>query len=114
MSRYRITPDVFEEQLKYLKDSGYYSADLNDWLTAMAMQRPLPGLAIVFTFDDAYQDFYEYAWPLLKKYGFTAIVFLVSDHVGKYNSWDEAYEEKLPLMDWKEILELEQAQLGNE
>jgi peptidoglycan/xylan/chitin deacetylase (PgdA/CDA1 family) len=108
MNRYRITPAAFEEQLKYLKDSGYYSAGLNDWLTAMAMQRPLPGLAIAFTFDDAYQDFYEYAWPLLKQYDFTAIVFLVSDHIGKHNSWDEAYEENLPLMGWKEILELEQ------
>ena len=38
---------------------------------------------------------------------FTAIVFLVSDEVGKHNSWDEAFEEKLPLMGWKEILELE-------
>ena len=70
MSRYRISPAAFEEQLKYLKDSGYYSAGINDWLNAMNRQQPLPGLAIVFTFDDAYQDFYEYAWPLLKKYGF--------------------------------------------
>ena len=108
MSRYRVTPAVFEEQLKYLKDSGYYSVNLNDWLIAVTAKRPLPGLAVAFTFDDAYQDFYEYAWPLLKKYGFNATVFLVSDYVGKQNSWDKAYGENLPLMGWKEILELQQ------
>ncbi len=44
--------------------------------------------------------------------GLPPLFFLVSDHVGKYNSWDEAYEEKLPLMGWKEILELEQEGVG--
>jgi peptidoglycan/xylan/chitin deacetylase (PgdA/CDA1 family)/2-polyprenyl-3-methyl-5-hydroxy-6-metoxy-1,4-benzoquinol methylase len=108
MSRYRVSPAVFEEQLQYLKDSGYYSPDLNDWMISITTLKPLPGLAVVFTFDDGYQDFFEYAWPLLRKYGFKAIVFLVSDYVGKQNAWDKAYGEELPLMGWQEILELEQ------
>lgn len=108
MSRYRVSPAAFEEQLQYLKDSGYYSPDLNDWMISITTHKPLPGLAVVFTFDDGYQDFFEYAWPLLKKYGFKAIVFLVSDYVGKQNAWDKAYGEELPLMGWKEILELQQ------
>ncbi|MCU7550526.1 glycosyltransferase [Chitinophagaceae bacterium LB-8] len=108
MSRYRVSPGDFEEHLKFLKESGYYSVTLEDWTTAVTMKRPLPGLAVIFTFDDGYKDFYEYAWPLLKKYGFTATVFLVSGQVGQQNAWDEVYGEKLPLMGWEEIIELQQ------
>jgi peptidoglycan/xylan/chitin deacetylase (PgdA/CDA1 family) len=107
LSRYRVTPAAFEEQLKYLKDSGYYSVSLQDWTTAIVMQRPLPGFAIALTFDDAYMDFYEYAFPLLQKYGFSATVFLVSEHIGKQNTWDEAYGEIVPLMGWQEIIALQ-------
>jgi glycosyltransferase involved in cell wall biosynthesis/peptidoglycan/xylan/chitin deacetylase (PgdA/CDA1 family) len=106
LTRYRVSPTMFEEQLKYLRDSGFYSASLHDWITAMLTRQPLPGRAIVITFDDGYSDFYQYAWPLLKKYGFTAIVFLVAELVGKTNAWDNRYEEELPLMDWEKVLEL--------
>jgi peptidoglycan/xylan/chitin deacetylase (PgdA/CDA1 family) len=35
-------------------------------------------------------------------------VFLVSGQVGQQNAWDEVYGEKLPLMGWEEIIELQQ------
>jgi peptidoglycan/xylan/chitin deacetylase (PgdA/CDA1 family) len=106
--RWRITPDVFEEQLKYLLDAGYYSISWEEWQSARASQKPLPGRAIAITFDDGYLDFFEYAWPLLKKYGFSATVFLVADNIGKFNSWDKVYNEELPLMGWNEIRKLQE------
>ncbi len=104
--RYRVTPEQFEEQLQYLKDSGYYSATWDDWLTALTTRQPLPGRAIMLTFDDGYSDFYEHAWPLLKQYGFTATVFLVAGQIGQTNIWDWAYGEELSLMNWDMIQEL--------
>ena len=106
LSRYRVTPEAFEEQLSYLKDSGYYSVSWSEWTEAVINKKPLTGLPIALTFDDGYQDFYDYAWPLLKKYGFTATVFLVANQIGGANIWDGAYGEKVPLMKWKEIKEL--------
>jgi glycosyltransferase involved in cell wall biosynthesis/peptidoglycan/xylan/chitin deacetylase (PgdA/CDA1 family)/ubiquinone/menaquinone biosynthesis C-methylase UbiE len=108
MTRYCVTPDSFEEQLRYLRDSGYYSVKWDDWLNAIITRRPLPGRAIALTFDDGYLDFYQYAWPLLKKYGFTATVFLVTGQIGHTNVWDEAYGEIIPLMGWEEIEKLSQ------
>ena len=65
-------------------------------------------VAILITFDDGYRDFAEYAWPLLKKYGFTATVNLVVDQIGGYNAWDEKeYGEIEPLMNWQEIRKLQ-------
>ncbi|WP_013334356.1 trifunctional glycosyltransferase/class I SAM-dependent methyltransferase/polysaccharide deacetylase [Gloeothece verrucosa] len=106
MSQYRVTPEAFEEQLRYLKDGGFYSVAWEDWQLAMISQTPLPGRALALTFDDGYLDFFEYAWPLLKKYGFTATVFLVSERIGYDNSWDATYGEKIALMGWREIQQL--------
>lgn len=112
MNRYRITPEQFEEQLSYLRDNGYYGIDLNKWLRAMMTRQPLPGRAIALTFDDGYKDFYEFAWPLLNKYKFSATVFLVADLLGKTNSWDKEFGEELPLMNEEEIAFLQQNGIG--
>ncbi len=60
----------------------------------------------MLTFDDGYCDFSEYAWPILKKYGFNATVFLVSDQIGGFNVWDYHYGERVPLMNISEIQQL--------
>jgi len=107
MDRWRVTPQAFEEQLRYLRDAGYHSVTLEEWRVAMAAKQPLPGRAVLLTFDDGYLDFLTYAQPLLKQYGFSAIVFLVTDKVGQSNSWDTFYGEELPLLDWQQIRQLQ-------
>jgi peptidoglycan/xylan/chitin deacetylase (PgdA/CDA1 family)/SAM-dependent methyltransferase len=107
MSAYRVTPEKFGEQLRSLRDSGYYSVGLEDWRAAAARRTPLPGKAVLITFDDGYRDFFTHAWPLLKSYGFSATVFLVADEIGKSNSWDRAFGEEVPLLGWPEIRQLQ-------
>jgi peptidoglycan/xylan/chitin deacetylase (PgdA/CDA1 family)/2-polyprenyl-3-methyl-5-hydroxy-6-metoxy-1,4-benzoquinol methylase len=104
---WRVTPEAFEQQLKYLQEAGYYSTTLADWGEAILKKQPLPGRAILITFDDGYQDFYNFAFPLLKRYGFSATVFLVADRIGQTNIWDTVYNEELPLMGWDTIKELQ-------
>jgi len=105
-ARYRVTPEAFEEQLCYLRDAGYYSIKLEDWHAAMEAKRPLPGRAVLITFDDGYLDFLSYAWPLLRRYGFSATVFLVADKIGRANSWDHVTGEEVPLLGWQEVCQL--------
>jgi peptidoglycan/xylan/chitin deacetylase (PgdA/CDA1 family)/2-polyprenyl-3-methyl-5-hydroxy-6-metoxy-1,4-benzoquinol methylase len=100
---WRVTPETFEAQLRYLRDAGYYSVTLEDWQKAIRFKTPLPGRAVLITFDDGYQDFQDYAWPLLEKYGFSATVFLVAEQIGATNSWDSAYGEERPLLGWEQI-----------
>lgn len=106
---YRVSPQAFEEQLSYLRDAGYYCVTIEEWHAAMKEHRSLPGRAVLLTFDDGYRDFKEFAWPLLQRYGFSALVFLVAGEVGGSNSWDRQAGETLPLLDWDEIRELEEA-----
>jgi peptidoglycan/xylan/chitin deacetylase (PgdA/CDA1 family) len=107
MSAYRVTPEKFEEHLRSLRDGGYYSIGLEDWRVAADRRTPLPGKAVLITFDDGYLDFFTHAWPLLKSYGFSATVFLVADEIGKSNAWDRAFGEEVPLLGWPEIRQLQ-------
>jgi peptidoglycan/xylan/chitin deacetylase (PgdA/CDA1 family) len=109
LNRYCVTPDDFEAQLRYLRDCGYYSVTLATWRDAMAAHSPLPGRAVLLTFDDGYRDFAECAWPLLKRYGFSALVFLVADEIGGTSRWDRSSGETAPLLGWTEIHGLQQA-----
>ncbi len=107
LAPYRVTPDAFEEQLRYLRDHGFRSIDLVDWSQHVVFGGALPRDSVLITFDDGYRDFKENAWPLLQRYGFSALVFLVADRIGGSNSWDEDHGEKVPLLDWRELRELQ-------
>jgi peptidoglycan/xylan/chitin deacetylase (PgdA/CDA1 family) len=105
-TRYRVTPKLFEEQLRYLRDAGYATVTPTEWRTSVERRKPLAKKSVLLTFDDGFVDFADFAWPLLKKYGFSATVFLVTDLVGKTNAWDAAAGETLPLMNWATIKRL--------
>lgn len=73
-----VSPELFERQLKYLKDSGYSSISMEDFLLGRASEQ-----SVVLTFDDGTEDFYSTALPLLKKYNFTASNAVVSGFIGR-------------------------------
>ncbi|MEG4588548.1 sulfotransferase [Microcoleus sp. MOSTC5] len=104
-----VTPQVLEQQLQYLKDRAYYSASWEDWRSAKLDKTPLPGKAVSITFDGGYLDFFQYAWPVLKRFDFTATVFLVAESIGKTSSWEKAEFEEVQLMGWPEIRQLRDA-----
>jgi peptidoglycan/xylan/chitin deacetylase (PgdA/CDA1 family) len=104
-----VSPQMFEAQLEHLKNNGYYSASWESWQSAKLAKTPLPGKAILLTFDGGYLDFFEYALPVLKRFDFTATIFLVAESVGKTNSWEKANAESVQLMGWREIRQLRDA-----
>ncbi|MDQ3696997.1 MAG: glycosyltransferase [Gemmatimonadota bacterium] len=101
-ARYTVLPDRFEEQLAYLRDVGYRSATPAEWRAAVMARRPLDGRRVMLTFDDAYEDFGTAAWPLLRRYGFQALLFVVTGRVGMTNSWDPDGRNE-PLLDWEAL-----------
>ncbi len=109
LAPYRVAPAAFEEQLRYLRDHGFTGVSFLDWSQHVVHGASIPKGAVMITFDDGYRDFREHAWPLLERYGFSATVFLVADKIGGTNDWDTEYGEALPLLDWREIRELQAA-----
>jgi len=58
----------------------------------------------LLTFDDGYASLAEHAYPVLADLGFTATTFLITDYVGKTNTWDVRYTwHRLTHVSWTEI-----------
>lgn len=76
--RYFVSEGEFEKQVKYLKDNGYTSITIDQIDSIKSVDKP-----VILTFDDGYEDVYTYAYPILKKYGMRASIFIISDFIGK-------------------------------
>ncbi|GAB3534696.1 hypothetical protein GCM10027443_22190 [Pontibacter brevis] len=73
----------FEEHIKMLADSGYHTI-LPDQLTAyLTTGAPLPEKPIMLTFDDTNLDQYTEAAPVLEKYGFRGMFFVMTVSLGR-------------------------------
>lgn len=75
------TPQNFESQLQWLSGHGYRSLTCNQFAEHLS-GRPAPDKSVLITFDDGYLDNYVHAYPLLQKYGFNAVLFLVTSWIG--------------------------------
>lgn len=81
----RVTPRKFRTVLDFLKKQEYSTISLR---TCCDSASNLPPKPIVLTFDDSYESVYTYAFPVLKEYGFTGTIFVITAFVGKTNTWD--------------------------
>jgi peptidoglycan/xylan/chitin deacetylase (PgdA/CDA1 family) len=82
----------FEAQIKYLM-KYYRPVSLSRWLEeAKNGGRRLP-YSVVLTFDDGYRSNYSLAFPILKKYGVPATIFLATDFVAQHHFlWTDRLE----------------------
>ncbi len=101
-----VKPEMFIRQIFALKESGYkfscspYEAAASDENVGL-------------TFDDGYDCFYTNVVPFLISVGASAIVFVITDFIGKENSWDLRLSRK-PFVHMNEAQIKEVSQLGFE
>lgn len=106
-SRFNVPPERFAEQMKFLSDHRYRVISLDTFLNALTERASLPLGSVVLTFDDGFQDTFDYAYPVLKQFGYTATFFLVTRLMSKTNEWMRQGElENGRLMGWKEARQL--------
>lgn len=84
-----VSPERFERQIRWLARRGYAGIKPSDWLNWIRRGTSLPKKPILVTFDDAYADTADHALPILRKYGFSAAVFVVTERLAATNTWDE-------------------------
>jgi peptidoglycan/xylan/chitin deacetylase (PgdA/CDA1 family) len=80
-----VTPEGFEQQLKYLRDNGYRSVSFDDLADCLEYGAPLPERPVIFSFDDGWENQFQYAFPLLEKYGFSATFYVVTSYLDHQN-----------------------------
>ncbi|KGL39485.1 polysaccharide deacetylase family protein [Listeria sp. SHR_NRA_18] len=83
-------PNEFDAQMKWLVDNGYHTVTLAELDALLETGKNVPDKPVVITFDDGYQDNYTNAYPILKKYGLKANIFVITDKIAKNNHFDEA------------------------
>ena len=95
-----VSPEAFERQLKFLARRRYQVLNLDAVVGMLDRGQPLTHHSAVLTFDDGYEETHRIAWPLLKRFRFSATVFVTPNEVG------------LPgFADWKQLQEMAQDQM---
>lgn len=89
----------FERQLRLMKDNNFHWISMRQYRDFILHGSPVPDNAVLLTFDDGYESFYKYAYPLLEKYRAPAASFLIVGTIGNPRkpgveklNWDQVKE----------------------
>ncbi|WP_339220966.1 polysaccharide deacetylase family protein [Paenibacillus sp. FSL H8-0332] len=102
-----VLPAVqFDEQMQLLKQEGFHVITMKQYREFMLDRAPVPDNAVLLTFDDGYESFYKLAFPILQKYGYTAVNFIIVSDV------DNTNKQQVPKLTWEQMREMKRAGMG--
>ena len=91
-----------EEKFNYLVKNGYRTLKADELYESLTSNKVVPN-TIALTFDDGDESLWSVAYPLLKKYGLTAIAFIVPnwivDSVEYHPNLEDYSKGKISLQD---------------
>ena len=124
-SFHSVKAELFEKQLKYLSDNNYNTLNSDSLIDIISGNKKGSRNSVVLTFDDGRKSLWTTAYPLLKKYKYTAISFIVPSIIkdneiksatledywsGKTSLGEiENIENEIPLSNWNEIKEMHES-----
>lgn len=102
-----LPPSVFAEQMRILYELGVQVVPLEVVRETVTGGGPSARM-VAITFDDGFRSMYDWGFPVLRRYGFPATVFLVTDYCGRTNSWPSQppHIGPQPLVGWTEVREM--------
>ncbi len=86
-----VTTANFEKHLAYFRKRGLTPITFTDYLAFARAERPLsefPARPLILTFDDGYTDNYTNLLPLMQRYGYRGVIYLLGDFDLRHNRWD--------------------------
>ncbi len=104
-SKYVVSPDLLEKDLKYLKKKGYTPVFMKDVIAYEEGKGTLPAKPIVLSFDDGYYNNYYYAFPLLRKYDMKAVISIVGRMTDEFSE-NEDTNPNYSHVTWDDVLEM--------
>lgn len=109
VSKYVITPEMFEGDIVYLKERGYTTVLTRDIADFCEKGAPLPEKPVIITFDDGYYNNYSYAYPILKKHGEKAVISVVAEFSESASHDDDAQNNNYSQLTWEQAREMVQS-----
>jgi peptidoglycan/xylan/chitin deacetylase (PgdA/CDA1 family) len=91
---YTVSPSCFAAQMEWLYANGYRAIFLQDIARLSGNEEK----TVILTFDDGYASFQDYAFPLLREYGFKAHINIIGKYVGSFMD----FGGNRPLLSWDE------------
>ncbi len=88
-NRMTVTTRDFETQMQYLKDNGFNVITIDQFFSFLEFGE-IPKKSVVISIDDGWRSAYEIAYPILKRHGFTATLFITTGQIDrgrKHLSW---------------------------
>lgn len=92
-----VSAETFDHQMAYLRDNGYNVITLKQLNDFIDYKQRLPKKSVLITIDDGWKTVRTIAYPILKKYGFSAVLFVYTDLMKSKQSsvalsWDDVKE----------------------
>ncbi len=87
------TPEQFRQQMVWLR-KNYRVLPLDEVIDCLERGEQVPSRSVLITFDDAYRDFYDNAWPILRSLELPATLFVPTAYLDgtlRCFWWDELY-----------------------
>jgi biofilm PGA synthesis lipoprotein PgaB len=105
-----ISADRLIQHFSWLRANGYRVISVDDLLAAQRGERQLPDRAVLLTFDDGYASFYSRVYPLLKAFGYPAVLALVGSWLDAPADAEVVYADRpVPrgnFMSWEQLREV--------
>lgn len=95
-----VEPGLFAEQMAYLAANGYSTYNIDDFLQFLTLGRKPDKKGVLLTFDDGVETVWTKGAPILEKYAFQAVAFIVPTWVGTRG-----------FLDWSQIADMHRSGL---
>ena len=105
---YAVTAEHLAGHFRWLAEQGYTVISLDDVLAACAGTRPLPDKAVLLTFDDGFRSMFTHVFPLLRAFGYPAVVSLVTGWIETGQPVPYNGEERVArdFLSWAQVREM--------
>lgn len=103
---YVLSPEVFEQDLLYLRDNGYTAISADELADYVYDGAPLPDKPVMITFDDAHLNTLTYGLPLLEKYDMRAVVSVIGEFTEQSSAEDD-HNPNYSYLTWEEVKAIE-------
>ena len=97
-----VPPDTFKKQIRFLYEQGYKTILPSDLVAHQAWGKPIPRKSLILTFDDGYLSNLKIVEPILKRYGFRGIIYLITKYVAEHPEQRQIFHG-IDCLSWQEI-----------